>query len=292
MRLSLYTGGLRGLNGKYNSHFECIERCARAGFRYFSFGDSYIIGNGLTYRDDWREQAYVLRDKTESLGGAFLQAHAPYTFSELMPPEYYAEMTKRLFYTASILGVEQVVIHGYFKPDWTEPYDREKDWSRCLEFYRPFAELADKLGVGIAVENFCDVRNRNYFTTQVEEQIEFIRQLGSPNVTACLDTGHSYAIHGKSFIDKVKQLGSLISCTHIHDTFYDRDLHLPMFCGEIDWQRLGRTLREINYSGDINFELRRCQMPDSMLDAYLEFVYRAGNCFISMIEDRNNMELE
>lgn len=196
-------------------------------------------------------------------------------------------MTRRLFYIASILDVEQIVIHAYFKPDWTVPYNREKDWDRCLEFYLPFVELADKLGIGIAVENFCDVRNRNYFTTQVEEQIEFIKRLDAPHVTACLDTGHSYAIHGKNYINKIKQLGSLITCTHIHDTVYDKDLHLPMFCGEIDWAELAQTLKEIKYSGDINFELKKCNMPDNMLESYLEFIYSSGNEFISMIKSEN-----
>lgn len=57
MRLSLYTGSISGLNGKYNTHIECIERYAKAGFRYFSFGESYMIGKGIMYYDDWERQA-------------------------------------------------------------------------------------------------------------------------------------------------------------------------------------------------------------------------------------------
>lgn len=282
MRLSLYTGLLSGLNGKYNSEIECVERLTRAGFRYFSFGASYMIGNGLTYHDDWESKAYELRNQTEKRGGAFLQVHAPFTFSEIKSNSYYAEMTRRTFHTAKILGVEQIVIHGYFKPDWTIPYDREKDFRRCLDFYLPFVDLANRLGIGIAVENFCDVRNRDIFTTQVEEQIDFIKKLNAPHVTACLDVGHSYGIHGEKFLDKIRQLGGLISCTHIHDTFYDRDCHLPPFMGEINWQELMGTLRDIGYRGDVNYELRKCQMPENLLDAYLAYLYQAGQCLIEM----------
>lgn len=285
MRLSTFPNFIQGLNGRYSSVEACVERLSKAGFRYFAFANSYMIGNGILYEEDWERKVTVLAEKTDQLGCAFLQAHAPYTFSEIKPLDYYREMTRRLFEAAKILGVEQVVIHGYFQPDWTKPTTREQDLARAYTFYMPFVELADRLGFGIAVENLCNYEDPAMFTARVEDQLELIERLNAPHVSACWDSGHGYVAYGEDYPDQMKKLGKRITCTHIHDNSHQRDLHLPPFMGTIDWKVLMKTLREIGYRGDLNFELKKCLIPEHLLDLYLSFLYRSGQTLVSMFED-------
>ena len=286
MRLSTFPSSIQGLNGKYNTIEDCVERLSKAGFRYFAFGNSYIIGNGILYEKDWERKVNNLAAKTNQLGCAFLQAHAPYTFSKIRDLEYYREMTDRLFQSAHILGVEQVVIHGYFQPDWTNPTTREQDFVRAYEFYMPFVEMAERLGFGIAVENLCNYEDPTMFTAKVEDQLMLIEKLNAPHVSACWDSGHGFVAYGEDYPDQMKKLGKLITCTHIHDNSHQRDLHLPPFMGTIDWNVFMKTLREIGYRGDLNFEIKKCLIPEHLLDLYLSFLYESGQTLISMYENQ------
>ena len=112
-----------------------------------------------------------------------------------------------------------------------------------------------------------------------------IEKMNASHVSACWDSGHGFVAYGEDFPNQMKKLGKLISCTHIHDNSHQRDLHLPPFMGALDWDDFMKTLREIDYQGDLNFELKRCDMPENLLDQYLNYLYVSGKTLISMFEN-------
>ncbi len=286
MNLSICPFSIQALSGKKTTVEENMRLCGEAGFTCFDFGIRSRVGSSLIYEKDWEARAHALAEQAEKLGYAYMQSHAPYAFHFYNDVDYYREITRRSFYTASILHAKQIVIHGFFRPDPTVEADFEKDLSRSYEFYAPFVELAEKLGLGVAVENLFNFGKKHTFTADVEEQIALIRKFGSPAVSACWDVGHAHVRYGEDHLTQMKKLGSLISCTHIHDNMQTKDLHIPVFLGDIDWQCFMQTLQEIGYQGNINFELKTCRIPDELIGMYLQFIRHAGECLISMTKKK------
>lgn len=285
MRLSICPRNFQGLNGKRTRVEESMQLCAQAGFTCFDFGVRSHIGSSFVYYDDWEKSANELAESTRSAGYSFIQSHAPYAFQLYNDIDYYRELTYRSFRVASILGAEYIVIHGLFRPDPGSEPDFEEDLERSYEFYAPFVELAEKLGIGVAVENLFNFGKKHIFTADVEEQVALIERFGSDNVFACWDVGHAHVRYGEEHLTHMRKLGSLLSCTHIHDNMQSKDLHIPAFLGEIDWTEFMKTLRRMDYTGDINFELKVCRMPEELLMPYLKYIYRSGECMLSVFQE-------
>lgn len=281
MNLSICPRNFQGLNGKYQTIEESMQLCADAGFRCFDFGIRSHIGSSFVYGDDWEKRAFELAENTRNLGCSYIQSHAPYAYGFYNDMEYYRELTERSFRVAAILGAKHIVIHGLLRPDPAAEPDFDEDLRQAYEFYAPFTELAGKLEIGVAVENLFNFGKKHIFTADVEEQIALIEKLNSENVSACWDIGHAYVRYGDDCLAQMKKLGSRISCTHIHDNMQSKDLHLPVFMGDIDWQGFMETLRQIKYSGDINFEIRSLRMPDELVKEFLRFLYSSGKHLIS-----------
>ncbi len=260
-----------------------MQLCADAGFRCFDFGIRSHIGSSFVYEDDWEKQAFALAESTQKLGCSYIQSHAPYAYSFYNDMEFYRDLTERSFRVAAILGAKQIVIHGLLRPDPTAEPDFDEDLRQAYEFYAPFTELAERLGIGIAVENLFNYGKKHIFTADVEEQLALIEKLGSECVSACWDIGHAHVRHGEDCLEQMKRLGSRISCTHIHDNLQSKDLHLPVFMGDIDWHGFMETLRQIQYSGDINFEIRVLRIPDGLVKEFLHFLYSSGKSLIANI---------
>ena len=48
-------------------------------------------------------------------------------------------------------------------------------------------------------------------------------------------------------------LGNRIEALHLHDNFGEDDLHRMPYTGNIDWDSVLDTLKEVKYKGVINF---------------------------------------
>ncbi len=282
MRLSICPRNFQGLNGKNKTVEDGMRLCAEAGFTCFDFGVRSHVGSSFVYDDDWEQKACELAENTAKSGYTYIQSHAPYAFNIYNDVDYYRELTRRSFHVASILGAGYIVIHGMFRPEPDTEPDFEKDIERSYEFYAPFVELAERLGIGVAVENLFNYGKKHIFTADVEEQIALIKRFGSSNVSACWDVGHGHVRYGEEHLEQMKKLGPLLTCTHIHDNMQSKDLHIPVFMGDIDWAEFMKTLRLMDYRGDINFELKPCKLPEELIMPYLEYVYRSGQCLLSV----------
>ena len=123
------------------------------------------------------------------------------------------------------------------------------------------------------------------FVTVKDELIALIDRFDHPLVTCCWDSGHArLAFTRAGMPDAMRALGSRITCTHIHDNYYNRDLHVLPFQGDIDWREQMATLKEIGYKGDLSFETVRtprtvAKFDPELVQPWLDLICKTGESF-------------
>ena len=158
---------------------------------------------------------------------------------------------------------------------------------RALEFnyelFAPFVEKASKAGLGVAFENVFEDANRPRFCSDVSELKALIQRFNTPTVSCCWDFGHAHVACGKEQPEQLKAIAELVTCTHIHDNYYGKDLHLPPFLGEIDWAACMAQLKNVGYKGNLNFEFVYGAIPESLMEGYLKSFYDSAVILKNML---------
>lgn len=85
-------------------------------------------------------------------------------------------------------------------------------------------------------------------------------------------------------LNAMKEVGRYICCTHVHDNYYGKDLHLTPFFGEIDWESHMACMRETGYQGKLSFEFVYGRLPEKLLPMWLESVHKVGQYMIGLFE--------
>jgi sugar phosphate isomerase/epimerase len=128
------------------------------------------------------------------------------------------------------------------------------------------ARRAAELGVILAVEN-CGPYHAGVDRTATDFA-SIIRTAGSPQVKVCLDTGH--AAVNRNMDEILKLVGRDIVHLHVHDNHGQRDEHLPIGRGTIDYAPLapvlpgfdGMAIAEVVWD-----EGNAAETPDALLSA-------------------------
>lgn len=71
-----------------------------------------------------------------------------------------------------------------------------------------------------------------------------------------IDIGHAF-LHGgmKNVVNYIRTFGDILEHVHVHDNNGKRDEHLPIGKGKIDYKRVVRELKKIDYDKTITFEV-------------------------------------
>jgi sugar phosphate isomerase/epimerase len=162
-------------------------------------------------------------------------------------------------------------------------YTPEKALEFNYELFAPFVEKASKAGLGVAFENVFEDANRPRFCSDVAELKALIQRFNSPTVSCCWDFGHAHVAYGKKQPEQLKEIAELVTCTHVHDNYYGKDLHLPPFLGEIDWVACMEQLKNVSYKGNLNFEFVYGAIPESLMEGYLKSFYDSAVILKNML---------
>ena len=119
-----------------------------------------------------------------------------------------------------------------------------------LEALLPFSR---SLGVKIVLENIPNA------LSIIATMRKFLEQSQLVDVGICFDSGHSN-LNGDP-TDEIKEGGSLILTTHLHDNHGLRDEHLLPFEGNIDWIRVLEALMSNGYTGTYLLEVKENGQP-------------------------------
>lgn len=117
------------------------------------------------------------------------------------------------------------------------PSDSHPHTPLGLDRVRRIAELAERLGVNVALENLRNFNNLSYVLEQVD----------SPRVGFCYDSGH----HDTNYPDKapLAMYGPRLMALHLHDNNGSQAQHGLPLDGTIDWPATMRAVAATGYTG-------------------------------------------
>ncbi len=152
---------------------------------------------------------------------------------------------------AATLSPMKVVLHpsyvmglGGLVPDRVGAY--------ALESLTAAVETADRLGIVLCLENMFP---RSNSLVKPEDFTDVIERF--PTLKLTLDTGHAnIGSRGDSRFQRfVESFPQRIAHVHASDNFGKDDNHLPIGVGNIDFQRIVRSLKAIGYDQTITLEI-------------------------------------
>ena len=138
-------------------------------------------------------------------------------------------------------------LYSYWPVDYSKPIDKAGDRERSVKNMKKLAKMAADYGVALGME----VLNRfeGYLLNTSREAVDYVRDVGEPNVKVMLDTFHMN-IEEDDISDAIRAAGKLLG--HLHAGEANR--RPPRGGGRIDWREIGGVLREIGYDATIVME--------------------------------------
>lgn len=239
---------------------------AKNGFQALDF-------TPLSREEDWREFACRQKEICDANGLRVNQTHAPFNHHNAWGTEH-AKFLERAFEVTKILKARYMVVHGDEFDFDRLTYSAKQAADYNYELFAPYVERAAKENIKLAFENlFPDADpSTPRFCSRLEELLELLNRFPAENVCCCWDFGHGQIAFGAGQAQQMRMVGSRIECTHIHDNYYGKDLHLPPFMGEVDWTACRQVMRDIGYQGVLSLELVHGQLPETLVPSYVAFL--------------------
>ncbi len=270
---------------------KAIEIIADAGFDAIDLTMFDMKNDASVFcQDNYKELAKSIKEKAQSRGLFFNQAHAPFPCSK--NDDEYNEMIfgriLRSIEVAGIVGAKCIVVHPMHHLPYIDNAEKIKEMN--MEFYKSLAPHAKAAGVKIALENMWQ---RNAETKQIivsacsrtKEFADWLDTLDDDCFTSCLDLGHC-GLYGFDAAEMIKGLGHRLGALHVHDNDYQSDAHTAPYLGKMHWDTICDALAKINYKGDITLEADNFfnYFPEDIAPSVTKFLHDIGRNLIDRIE--------
>ena len=247
---------------------ELAKAAAESGFRYISmaFGDEKPL-----LQPDWKGYVEGIGETFAGYGLTCVQTHAPY-YSLLISAEERTESMEtallRSMEATKLLGAELCAVHPRSVIIPGLPRETAVDRKRSLEenliAFSPLAEVCEKHGVLLGIENLMRYPFDHpwFYSWMAEDHCELIDRLKSDAVCAVWDFGHANLVDTDHAL-RIGMLGGRIKGTHVHNNGGKEDEHFPPFLPEpegyyvrrtVDWPAVLTALRNTGYDGYLTLE--------------------------------------
>ncbi len=254
-----------------------MEELREAGFRHFEYSYEHVA---TMERNGGSSKMREAADLAESLGLLPAQLHGPSLERgcDLGNPDpkvrrRSVERSCRWIEYCAELRVPVMVEHpSEFHPDF------DKTMELVKSSFREVARCAEEHGVKVALENEFDPRHM--VTTRggrtmvipprvgctISELSDVIRAVDSGSLGICLDLGHANLQRPLFSISQaIREAGSLLIATHLHDNMGWNDDHLLPLQGNIPWSDVIEAFREIHYQNPLILEIGGLSVPDEQV---------------------------
>lgn len=237
-------------------------------------------------KDTWKRDLDKNMEIFRKNGLTVHQTHAPFNrYGQY--DDGFMDYVERTLEATALMGAKFMVVHGdefdfnnmKYTPDEARMYN--------YKLFSPIVDKAISLGIKIAFENVFEdnfENGRPRFCSEVEDLKALIEMFNSENVCCCWDFGHAGVAFGEKQPEKIRVIGNHIKCTHVHDCGHNHDLHLPPFLGDNDWDACMKAMKDINYDGDITFEMVYGKIPEGMLKSFTGYMKDIANTLTDIYE--------
>lgn len=264
---------------------DSLRICKESGFSVLdmNFCDNGFP-KGFLLSDQWEEETEKILEESQKLGIEFSQSHLEFynvCDKNIENREIREELVRRGIIASGKLKAKWAVLH--LGTVYTDGAYREKESKKeNMEYIKPYLELAAVHGVGIAVENLPDKVRRRYCGSP-EELIDFVDTIHAENLGICWDFGHGNLMK----IDQatwLRKVGSRLKAVHVADNYGEWDEHMAPFYGNICWEEMMRTLKEIDYSYDLTYEIHNMtkNLPVDLRKKQLAHLVDIGEYLLSL----------
>ncbi len=156
--------------------------------------------------------------------------------------QYLAEILKK----AADVGFDKFILHSGGITKRTTQAEVDERINRACESYAEMAEIADREGGIICVENLPPVC--------VGKDVAEVKKLISADerLKVCFDTNHLLPGDGAEFI---RALADKIVTLHVSDYDFVNEKHWLPGEGNVDWQSIYNTLIDVGYKGPWLYEV-------------------------------------
>ena len=224
--------------------------------------------------DTWREKMMGDLEIFKAYGLTVHQTHAPFNRYGSYK-ERHGECLLRCAEATEQTGAKYMVVHGDEFDFKNQTFTPEAALAYNHDLFLPFVERAEKGGYKIAFETMFEDLDRRRFTSFADELMALIHSYQSPAVCCCWDFGHGYVSFKDRAPERIREFGSLIECTHLHDNIGTDAHHLPM-TGRIDWPATMAAFREIGYKGVMSVEYAYGSMPETLMQEFLNLTFKTA----------------
>lgn len=200
--------------------------------------------------------------------GLSVTVHAP--FMDLNPgalePLVFAATRRRFEQSldaAESLGARLVVFHPGYDP-WKYGGQDQLWLEQNLLFWPPLLERASQAGCTMALENIFEVRPGTLAA--------LLESVDSPQLGHCFDVGHWHLFAEVSLADWFAALGPRLSHLHLHDNFGQRDDHLPVGEGGIDFAALFSLIATLPHPPSMTLEAHNQEALQRSLNAVVPYL--------------------
>ncbi len=254
---------------------EKIIRAKKCGFRYLDFNitDYYGYKDSLYTQSNWKDWLKSVKEFADKEQVIFYQSHG--LMYEAFKTDRYSnclDEALRSIEAAKIMDVKWVVFHPV---DYGPPKEFLKN---NYEQLSPIVDYAEKLNIGIAIENIPRKLSNIYHEYGYKsDHLKEIKESLGGKVGFCWDTGHAN-LTSKEQKNEILKLGKDLKVLHIADNFGYSDDHMPPFYGDADWKDIMTGLRGLNYDGTFNFETHNFTkgLPDELIDYAVSYLFKIG----------------
>lgn len=234
--------------------------------------------------EEFARVVHDAKDTVNALGLEVSQLHGPWRWpAQDETAEKRAEwltFCERAIYACSVLGCKHMVIHplmpfGNAEPDPVLVREMNRD------FFKTLCAYGERYGVLICVENMPFGEQG---LARVAPLLEFVKEIDSPFLRICLDTGHCSRLGG-SPAEAVRLLGKeYLAVLHVHDNDGEKDRHWEPGLGIIDWEDFMHALVEIGFEGTLSMELAHSYSVDVERTVYFSRIAEVARKLVAYIE--------
>lgn len=256
---------------------EKYKKLREIGFEAIDFSSPLTMG----HKEENSEKflAAVMREK-ELIDAANLeiyQFHGPWRY----PPrdktdKDRAERLEKMqtsIKACAALGCKNWVIHPIM-PFGCEDISlgkQEETLKINLEFFGELAKTAKSEGVNICLEN---MPMPQFSISTPKDILKAVKLLDDDCFKICLDIGHIAVFKDIRIDNAIRDVKDYLVAIHAHDNMGKDDEHLIPHFGIIDWNKVGKALREIDYKGSFSLETNIPQgLSDKHFDELVKLTY-------------------